>query len=578
MDRDPDRRSEKRSKLEHDPADREIRGLVAREFAIGSGSSQQGGGSGRSGRKAPARRGASTSQAGGRGAGRGSGGAAGQGEGPEDDGGTEGKTIPAAGAPETPPHFLEYDASYMRQFQGAPVRRDPVIYNRAVQRQHVNYHGLNVQVKIARAENPYEWLNDKGIDYRFWSLFQSDFYKTVVLAKEKKIVKMKYIDWEHIESMNTPDSQRVIKTVEEQGLRDIMGFQFNWNREILGQFHATYHHEVDADTIHWMTEGVHYKVDFTTFARLLGFGSDDREADRIALEKIKKGKDIVVAYARKQFADGKTVGLKPFYYAMNNLFRETINPKEGDSTSLRKFAANLLVRMAPGSRTFSISRFIWDELSYSMDDARNDLPYAPYIMYIIERVTGIVFKKDVEHKSYKLTQWQHSGWDALVAGSGTAAAAEDPGSSQRHGSSSRPSTSRPKPKKNKLKNMLKNIFCMCQYAAKTAYEARNEINEVKQHLGLGVSQVSPPPTFPSFGDSSDSDEAAVPHDFDVLRENIHVTQTERRSARPQRYTASTHRAGRAVVTESDDDDDEIQEDEPATSSGSGNGDDWSPEE
>jgi hypothetical protein len=126
----------------------------------------------------------------------------------------------------------------------------------------------------------------------------------------------------------------------------------------LGQFHATYHHEVEANSIHWMIEGVHYKVDFTTFAHLLGFGSGDRYADRITLEKLKKGKDIAFIYARKQFADGKTVGLKPFYYAMNNLFRETINPKEGDSTSLRKFATNLLARMAPGSDAFSISRFI----------------------------------------------------------------------------------------------------------------------------------------------------------------------------------------------------------------------------
>jgi hypothetical protein len=68
---------------------------------------------------------------------------------------------------------------------------------------------------------------------------------------------------------------------------------------------------------------------------------------------------------------------------MNNLFRETINPKVGDSTSLRKYAKNLLARMAPGS-----------------DASRNDLPYAPYIMYIIERVSGIEFKKDVEHRPY----------------------------------------------------------------------------------------------------------------------------------------------------------------------------------
>jgi len=55
----------------------------------------------------------------------------------------------------------------------------------------------------------------------------------VILAKEKKIVQMKYIDWDHIESMNTLDSKRVIDIVTEHGLKDIMGFQYDWNREIL---------------------------------------------------------------------------------------------------------------------------------------------------------------------------------------------------------------------------------------------------------------------------------------------------------------------------------------------------------
>ena len=35
----------------------------------------------------------------------------------------------------------------------------------------------------------------------------------MILAKEKKIVQMKYIDWDHIESMNTPDFKRVIDTM-----------------------------------------------------------------------------------------------------------------------------------------------------------------------------------------------------------------------------------------------------------------------------------------------------------------------------------------------------------------------------
>jgi hypothetical protein len=37
-----------------------------------------------------------------------------------------------------------------------------------------------------------------------------------------------------------------------------------------------------------------------------------------------------------------------------------------------------------------------------MDDVINDLPYAPYVMYAIERVSSIEFKKGVVHRPYKL--------------------------------------------------------------------------------------------------------------------------------------------------------------------------------
>ena len=117
--------------------------------------------------------------------------------------------------------------------------------------------------------------------------------------------------------------------------------------------------------------------------------------------------------------------------------------------------------MAPGSDAFSVSKFIWDELSDSLDDASNDLPYAPYIMYIIERVSNIEFKKDVEHRPYKLTQWQHTGWEALVRAAGMLATAGAAPSERP--SSIRPSSSHHRSRGSKVKELLKNLFCMCQY-------------------------------------------------------------------------------------------------------------------
>ena len=58
-----------------------------------------------------------------------------------------------------------------------------------------------------------------------------------------------------------------------------MAFKYDWNVEVLAQFHATYYYKRDTDEIHWMIEGQHYRVDFGTFSRILGF---DEECDRTA--------------------------------------------------------------------------------------------------------------------------------------------------------------------------------------------------------------------------------------------------------------------------------------------------------
>jgi hypothetical protein len=39
-------------------------------------------------------------------------------------------------------------------------------------------------------------------------------------------------------------------------------------------------------------------------------------------------------YVNPAMANRKTVGLKPYFYVLNNLLRATIDPKVGDSTSI----------------------------------------------------------------------------------------------------------------------------------------------------------------------------------------------------------------------------------------------------
>jgi hypothetical protein len=111
-----------------------------------------------------------------------------------------------------------------------------------------------------------------------------------------------------------------------------------------------------------------------------------------------KNHQIADAYFLDEVAQGTTLGLKPVYYVLNNLLRQTIYPKGGsDSTFLRSFAPNLIARMLPGAAHFSVSKFIWYDLITSMENGVDNFPYSRYVMYIIELVTDYIFKKDCEH-------------------------------------------------------------------------------------------------------------------------------------------------------------------------------------
>ena len=201
-----------------------------------------------------------------------------------------------------------------------------------------------------------------------------------------------------------------------------------------------------------------------------------------------KPEEIAYAYEDRRLADGRIVSLKSYYYVMNNLFRETINLKGGDSNHMNVYAKNLLTRLAPRSEAFLVSRFTWIDLSLAFDDARNGLPYAPYIMFLIERVSRLIFKKDVKHQAYQLKQLLHS--DHKKRDSSFMAAARGipvaPTSSRptRGGSlvappSSRSSSYHPRSDGSKLKNLLiKNMFSMCSYETTTAYEVRKDINDL----------------------------------------------------------------------------------------------------
>ena len=105
-------------------------------------------------------------------------------------------------------------------------------------------------------------------------------------------------------------------------------------------------------------------------------------------------------------ADGKVSGLKSYYYILNNLIRHIINLKDGAALDLNGYVRNVFTRFAPRGDRFNVPRFMWRELRNAMEDGRKGMPYAPYLMFMIERVTGYKLDKNGLHTIYKIEKTQ----------------------------------------------------------------------------------------------------------------------------------------------------------------------------
>ena len=75
----------------------------------------------------------------------------------------------------------------------------------------------------------------------------------------------------------------VAQMCQDRHIKDIMGFQHDWNKEVIAQFYATIYFGHDSEnsnerTIYWITEGHHYQCSYTSFCRYLRL--DDQDVNR----------------------------------------------------------------------------------------------------------------------------------------------------------------------------------------------------------------------------------------------------------------------------------------------------------
>lgn len=275
----------------------------------------------------------------------------------------------------------------------------------------VDYNKRVEDLKIQRSENPYQFVKDPSVEERFWSRFHSDYYFTVLYkhgrsGSKAPIFQHKCLLLSSLKAHDHPEMTQLLSDLDDWRLLTLMTFQHSWNEEIICQFWATLWIDSEHKVLHWMTASEHFHCDYTTFSRLLGFNHVDRAAPSLcSLYPDSVPQDHLAAaqiYLPGFPADCTTAALKPYFYVLNNLIRWSVDPKIGDSIRIHHDAPKILVRFGVNGGRFSISDFMWTKIAEASVNPHKSLPYAPYIMHIIEQVVGHRFYHDCPHSLYSV--------------------------------------------------------------------------------------------------------------------------------------------------------------------------------
>jgi hypothetical protein len=98
---------------------------------------------------------------------------------------------------------------------------------------------------------------------------------------------------------------------------------------------------------------------------------------------------------------GTNHGMLPEYYIFNNIFYNTLTPKQGDCTSIQGSTGNLLLAILDDHAPSHFSIFFWTELMYVFNHWTQYAIYAPYIQMIINYKTDMEFGYDGKHGAYQ---------------------------------------------------------------------------------------------------------------------------------------------------------------------------------
>jgi hypothetical protein len=137
-------------------------------------------------------------------------------------------------------------------------------------------------------------------------------------------------------------------------------------------------------------------------------------------------------------------------------------------------------------------------------------------------VSGISFKKDVEHASYQVKQWQHQKKQQVVEEHILKRA-----SSEQHKDEEGPSKAPMPTGLHKLRGMVRDTWRFCNWTATQPFELREDMNRLLKHHGLSFNaMLPPPPIFPDFPEYTTSEDEGEKDPVSPMAEDVPTVQSE----------------------------------------------------
>ena len=144
-----------------------------------------------------------------------------------------------------------------------------------------------------------------------------------------------------------------------------------------------------------MTEEEKQPITFPELIDLSRLGNADAELPKLHDVGVLETKVMHFMYPRNMRGSwGKVSGLYTYYGVLNRLFRKTLTPRDGNTSDVTLFQRNLIAAMRPGHHS-SVWVISFGKRSRTfLKILRRSA--APYIMYMIKKVTGTRFPNDVK--------------------------------------------------------------------------------------------------------------------------------------------------------------------------------------